>query len=211
MSTRRLSGPRLLLSAAILGVAMAGLAAGAAPGLAGDTAAVEKAEKPGDPTFARLFEEGVGFMREGRVHEAVVVFEAARKRQPKVPEVSVNLGFAHLAAKNFPAAEREFEQALIVSPQQANAYYGLALALEQQGDVELALGAMRTFLHLEKTETPFTRKGSAAIWEWEEELRVKREGTPTEIPPGSVGALDHQKVTSPEQLRKDYVPKEAAK
>lgn len=169
----------------------------------GPAAPAQQADKVTDPIFKKLFEDGVGFMREGRVHEAIVVFEAARKRQPNVPEVPANMGFAHLAAKNYPAAQREFERALEVSPRQINAYYGLAMAAEPQGDVELALGAIRTFLHFEPEGSPFWRKAAAAEWEWQEALRVKRGGDPIAIPPGSVGATDKKPVTTPEELRKD--------
>lgn len=208
MSTRRLLAA--FLAFAMIGVSLPAWAGEDGPAVVkppsvkiGETAPAVQAATVTDPTFKKLFEDGVGFMREGRVHEAIIVFDAARKRQPNVPEVSANMGFAHLAAKNYPAAQREFERALEVSPRQINAYYGLAMAVEPQGDLELALGAIRTFLHFEPEGTPFWRKASAAEWEWQEELRVKRGGEPTPIPPGSVGVLDHKPVTSPEQLRKD--------
>jgi len=175
--------------------------AGAAPAEEVPPAPAPEAKK--DATFERMFNEGLQLMRQGRAHEAIVVLEAARKRQPKVPEVSANLGFIHLGAKNYEAAQREFEQALIVSPQQVNAYWGLAMASEGLGDLDMALGAMRTFQHLEKEDSPFQRKADSAIWEWEEELRVKRGGKPMDIPEGAVGATDKKPVRSYDDLRKD--------
>ena len=38
--------------------------------------------------------------------------------------------------------------AMALNPSQANAYYGLALAHEAAGDLDLATGAMRSYLHL---------------------------------------------------------------
>jgi hypothetical protein len=90
-------------------------------------------------------------------------------------------------------------------PGQANAYYGLATALEAGGDLEGALGAMRTYVHLEAPDAPFLRKAAAAIWEWETRLRDKRAGTTMAIPPGAV-TLDGKKVTSPEQMLRDEHP-----
>jgi tetratricopeptide (TPR) repeat protein len=123
-----------------------------------------------------------------------------------VPEVSANMGFIHLSAKNYEAAQRDFERALTIDPRQVNAYWGFAMAMEAQGDLELALGAMRTYAHLDKEDSPFQRKAYAAIWEWEEQLRVKRGGEPTPIPPGAVGADDKKPVTTHEDLRKDVAP-----
>ena len=186
----------------ILPIVILTLLAGAAPAEeAPPVPAVEAAK--GDPAFERLFKEGVELMRQGRAHEALVVLEAARKRQPGVPEVPANMGFVHLAAKNYEAAQRNFEQALTVSSRQVNAYWGLAMAAHGQGDLELALGAMRTFEHLEKPDSPFSRKAAAAIWEWEEELIVKQGGKPLEIPEGAVGASDKKPVRTYDELRKD--------
>lgn len=164
-----------------------------------------------DQEFAKLFTNGVAYMREGRHHEAIIVFEAALRRQPGVPEVLVNLGYLHLARKDFKSAEAAFQGAIGLRPGQVNAYWGLALTLEGRGDLEAALGAMKTFQHLEPESSPFRRKADAAVWEWEEQLRLKREGKMLEIPPGSVSAVDKQPVTTPEQLRRDYVPPEGPK
>jgi hypothetical protein len=56
---------------------------------------------------------------------------------------------------------------MALRPEQANAYYGLAVALEALGDRPGALGAMRSFVHLAKEGDPWVPKARAALWEWQ--------------------------------------------
>lgn len=158
-----------------------------------------------DATFDRLFKEGVGFLQQGRTHEAIIVFEAANQLKPQMPEVPVNLGFAYLARGKHEIARRHFEAALELKPDQVNAYYGLGMALQQAGDVDAALGALRTFLHFEKETSPFWRKAAAAVWEMEDERRRKVEGASNDLPPGAVALPEKTPVRTYDEIRKDRV------
>jgi len=122
----------------------------------------------GEPTgFHAAFEAGIAHLRQGDAHSAAQAFETARRANPHAPEVYVNLGFAYLEL-NQPAASRAvFEQANTIAPGQVNAYFGLAEALDALGDVEGAMGAMRTYLHLAPGDDPFRRRAMSALWEWE--------------------------------------------
>lgn len=173
MDTLRLN-PLTLTAAVVIGVAAIGAAITALPGDAPAPAAPVAAEPAADDGFGRLFREGVEFLKQGRTHEAIIVFEAANQLKPHMPEVPVNLGFAYLARDKHDVARRHFEHALELKPDQANAYYGLASALDGLGDLEGALGSLRTFVHLEKGDTPFRAKAMAGIWELEEKLKAKR-------------------------------------
>lgn len=88
---------------------------------------------------------------------------------PDMPEAHVNMGFAMLGLERYAVARDFFESATVLRPQQANAYYGLAEALEALHDRAAARGAMRTFLHLSAPDAPFVAKAQAALWEWESE------------------------------------------
>ncbi|TXC65209.1 hypothetical protein FSC37_00885 [Piscinibacter aquaticus] len=82
-----------------------------------------------------------------------------------MPEAHANLGFALLGLQQPDAARVAFERAIAFRPAQANAYYGLALAQESLGDLELALGAMRSYLHLGRSESEdHQRRARAALW-----------------------------------------------
>jgi lipoprotein NlpI len=85
------------------------------------------------------------------------------------------MGFAMLGLKQPKLAHGFFENATRLRPDQANAYYGMALANEAAGDLELALGAMRSYLHLAQSEDEaHLRRARAALWEWETRLAEQR-------------------------------------
>ncbi len=126
--------------------------------------------RPLDFEFDRNFRAGVVRLREGRVHSALLAFEAARVIKPHQPEVLVNMGFAYLATGRFADARMNFERALQIRGGQVNAYYGLAGALRGVGDLEGALGAMNVFLHFAAPDHPFQTRAQAAVWELEAEL-----------------------------------------
>ena len=124
--------------------------------------------------FDASFKAGVTALQAGRPADAVEHFRKIHRIGPHVPQVQVNLGYAYLALKNFAAAERSFRAAIDLRPGQANAYYGWAESLEALGDLEAALGAMRTYIHLVPEGDPFKRKAMAAVWEWSGALKKRR-------------------------------------
>ncbi len=123
-----------------------------------------------DAHFEALFARGIAGLRAGKPDQAAAAFEAAQILNPRVPALHANLGFARLALGKINAAIESFETSTNLRPAQANAYFGLAEAWEKQGDLEQALGAMRTFVHLTPEDDPFRRRAFSAIWEWEQAL-----------------------------------------
>ncbi len=136
--------------------------------------------------FDQLFKDGVEHLRLGRAHEALVVLDAARRIRPHVPEIFVNLGFAHLDSGHYRESGEAFRKAIELHPMQDNAYYGLALSFEKLGDFEAALGAMRTFVHLTARDTIHFRRAQAAIREFE--IRLGRADRPL-IPENESGTM----------------------
>ena len=98
---------------------------------------------------------------------AVTALHRLLEIAPEVPEVHVNMGFALHGLSRYAAARDFFQGAIELRPQQTNAYYGLAIALEGLGDRPGALGAMRTFVHLAARDDPWLPKARAALWEWQ--------------------------------------------
>ena len=142
--------------------------------------------EPGE--FRAAFEAGVAHLRQGDAHAAAQAFETARRANPHAPEVYVNLGFAYLEL-NRPAASRAaFETAGAIAPGQVNAYFGLAEALDALGDVEGAMGAMRTYLHLAPGDDPFRRRAMSALWEWESRRDAGRAAASGAAEPGPTAA-----------------------
>jgi tetratricopeptide (TPR) repeat protein len=151
----------------------------AAPG-AGHRPAAPAAGPALGHAVAKHFERGVALLHAGQPLYAGVAFHEVLRLAPRLPEAHVNMGFALLAQQRPAAARDFFLTAIELRPAQTNAYYGLAVASEETGDMPGALGAMRTFVHLAPPQDPFVRKARAALWEWQ-----ARAGAP---PPGEHAA-----------------------
>lgn len=123
---------------------------------------------PPDPLQLR-FDAAVLLLHAKRFDEAVLLWHEVLRAAPRLPEAHVNLGYALLGLGRHADARAAFERATTLRPGQANAYYGLALAWEAGGDLAMATGAMRSYLHLARGEAePHLAKARAALWEWEQ-------------------------------------------
>lgn len=120
------------------------------------------------------FQQAVAMLHAKRYDYAITALHRVLELAPRMPEAYVNMGFALLGKKRYRAARDFFQAAIDLRPYQDNAYWGLAVALEGLGDLEGAVGAMRTFIHLApsdpRTES-FVRKARAALWEWGSRLK----------------------------------------
>ena len=99
---------------------------------------------------------------------AVTGFQRVLELAPDLPEAHVDMGYALLGLGRAKEALDSFDGATALRPDQANAYYGMALAYEASGDLATATGAMRSYLHLARNESEaHLRRARAALWEWE--------------------------------------------
>lgn len=129
---------------------------------------------------SRRFAQGVALLNAKQFEAAASELHRVLKLAPNMPEAHVNMGFAMLGVQQYPMARDFFNSAIEININQVNAYYGLAMSLEALGDVGGALGAMRAYVHLTKSDDPFVRKANSAIWEWEEDLKASRQVAGTE-------------------------------
>lgn len=113
------------------------------------------------------FQQGVVMLHAKRYEHAMTAFHRVLELDPAMPEAHVNMGFALIGLQRFVAARDFFTSAIELRRQQVNAYYGLALALDELQDRPGAIGAMRTFVHLSQQDDPYRRKALSALWEWE--------------------------------------------
>ena len=120
-----------------------------------------------DVEFERRFVQAVMMLHARQYEHALTALHRLLELRPEVPEVHVNMGYALLGLGRPGPAREFFEGATALRPGQLNAYYGLALSLERLGDVEGALGAMRTYVHLSALDDPYVDKARASIAEWE--------------------------------------------
>lgn len=188
---RRAPGVLLTLAAVLLGGAwISRLAPVHEAQPLGSGAASQAAPQPGlgptpltDAELRRRFDTAVLLLHAKQFELAADALARVLALAPRLPEAHVNLGFARLGLQQAGAARMAFETALDLKPEQANAYYGLAMSHEALGDFELARGAMRTYLHMARDEdAAHLRRARAALWEWEarraERAGVKRGSAP---------------------------------
>lgn len=113
------------------------------------------------------FRQAVIMLHAGKYDYAVTALHRVLELSPDMPEAHVNMGFALLGQGHPGVARNFFLGAIELRPRQANAYWGLAVSLEELCDLKGATGAMRTYLHLADVDDRFLGKARAAIWEWE--------------------------------------------
>jgi tetratricopeptide (TPR) repeat protein len=124
---------------------------------------------PHQAEVQRHFDQAVVMLHARQYEHAATALHHVLQLAPTLPEAHVNMGYAMLGLKRPQAARDFFDSATALKPDQANAYYGLALAWEAAGDLPMATGAMRSYLHLARAERPeHLSRARAALWEWEQ-------------------------------------------
>ncbi len=117
---------------------------------------------------ATRFREAVNLLHTRHYREAVVAWEDVIDLAPTLPEARVNLGYAHLGLGDAAKAEQAFRAALALRESQANAHYGLALALAAQGRRDAARAAMRRFLHYTGPQDPYLARAHELLKRWQQ-------------------------------------------
>ncbi|VAW83141.1 hypothetical protein MNBD_GAMMA16-441 [hydrothermal vent metagenome] len=117
------------------------------------------------------FDQAIVMLHAKQYDFAVTALHRVIELSPNMPEAHVNMGFAMLGLKRYKAAGDFFASAIRLKPYQGNAYWGLAVSLNELGDTEGALGAMRSYIHLAPPNDPYVRKARSALWEWESKLK----------------------------------------
>lgn len=139
--------------------------------------AAAHAQQARESEIDRRFRQAVIMLHARQFDHAATALHRVLELAPDMPEAHVNMGYAMLGLERYGVARDFFESATVLRPQQANAYYGLAVALDALRDRAGARGAMRTFIHLSAPDAPFVTKAKAALWEWES-------GNPVPMPGG---------------------------
>ncbi len=148
--------------------------------------------KAPDPKFAVHMDSAIKKEVDTRFKQAVVMLHAKKydhaitalsrtlKLAPKMPEAHVNMGFALIGLGEYKSAADHFNTAINLRPGQVNAYYGLSLSFKELGNIDGAVGAMRTYIHLAPSGDPYVGKARALLTELEvglaEERRKFQEG-----------------------------------
>ena len=140
-------------------------------------------EKNIDSDLEQLFATAVRHMQQRQYQQALNLWHRALLTAPDIPEIKVNMGFSLYELGEYATARDFFINAMEQNAYQANAYYGLAITSEKMDDLEGALGAMRSYIHLAAggQDEKFVRLARSALWEWEARLGENSK------PPNSTG------------------------
>lgn len=106
---------------------------------------------------------------------------------PQDAKAHLLMGLALEGQEQFALARQYYEAAIDRDLMMADAYFGYATSSESMGDLESALGGMRSFLHVQKDNDPYrlrVAQARSAIWEWESKLGRGPWGPTKGIPPG---------------------------
>ena len=117
----------------------------------------------GDELSTR-FEQAAYMLHARQYENAITALHRVIELDPRMPEAYVNMGYALLGLKRNKAARDFFKTAINLNPYQGNAYWGLAVTLENDGDLPEALGAMRIYIHLAKPGDPYVRRALSPLW-----------------------------------------------
>lgn len=128
------------------------------------------ARQLGKAEIETRFQQGVVMLHAKQYEYALAAFQRVLKLDPEMPEAHVNMGYALLGLERYSDAAEAFDKATLLRPNQANAYWGLAIALERSGNLRGARDPMMTFVHLTKPGDPYRDKALATLAEWEKKI-----------------------------------------
>lgn len=144
----------------------------------GTVSRIEHQKQMKEAEIRDRFQQATVMLHAKQYEHAATALHRVLALSPRLTEAHVNMGFALIGLNRARDARSFFLGAIDLNPQQANAYYGLAIAEEMDGNFDAALGGMRTFLHLSRPDDPYRDKARAAIWEWEAQLGRHRPQLP---------------------------------
>lgn len=130
-------------------------------------------------------------LKAGKADEAAHSLLKATHLAPDDAEAFLLMGDVMMQRQRFGEAREYYESAIDRDRLRAEAYFGHASASEAMGDLESALGGMRSYLHVVDDKDPFRLKvaqARSAIWEWESKLGRGPWGPTQGIPPGFTAA-----------------------
>ncbi len=130
----------------------------------------------GGPGQGKLhFDSGISNLYEKKYDAAIEEFEQSLKYNPHSPSTLNNIGFAYFDKGDMDSAIEYHARALETEPGFANAYYGLALALESRGSTEGAIMNWKEFLGRSEPGSKWAQKAEAHIEALEKGAKQKAE------------------------------------
>lgn len=115
----------------------------------------------------KQFQQSVILLQEKKFDEAITALHRVLQLAPTMPEASANMGYALLGLKRYAASRDFFMASIQLNKNQANAYYGLAMAHDGLHDLPEAISTMRIYQHLVPADDVFRQRADAILKAWE--------------------------------------------
>lgn len=112
------------------------------------------------------FKQAAAMLHIKQYQYAATALQRVLELAPKLPEAHVNMGYAMLGMGRHVEALDFFNEAIKLKADQANAYYGLALASYNTGEITAAIEALNRFIQLSRPDDPYQDKARAVLLEW---------------------------------------------
>lgn len=144
-------------------------------------------QDPASADARQLFGEARSLIKNKQYDDAIRLLDNARPQLQQYTEAYLVLGKALEGRREYAVARDFYVAATARDPYLADAYWGIATTSERLGELDSALGAMRTYLHTEPDGDPQRLRiaqARSAIWEWESKLGRGPWGPTKGIPPG---------------------------
>jgi tetratricopeptide (TPR) repeat protein len=139
----------------------------------------------------QLIGEARGLVKKNQYNAAIGLLEQARPQLQAYAQAYLVLGEALEGRGDYVVARDFYVAALDRDLSLSDAYWGVATTSERLGELDSAIGAMRSYLHTEKDPDPKRlriNQARSAIWEWESKLGRGPWGPTKGIPPGFAAA-----------------------
>jgi len=149
------------------------------------------APNPEAGTAQQVLGAARGLLKKQQYNEAIKLLEQARPQLQPYAQAYLLLGKALEGRRDYAVARDFYVAALDRDPYLSDAYWGVATSSERLGELDSAIGAMRSYLHTERDPDPQRlriNQARSAIWEWESKLERGPWGPTKGIPPGFTAA-----------------------
>jgi len=134
------------------------------------SAAIER----GDSPSLAYMNMGTLYLDQGNIDEALRLFNLSIEADPRNAVAIVNAGFSYADKGDYKRAAELHKRASAINPYYANAYYGLAIAMEGMGRTGEAIAGWQRYLDTGPKTGPWRERALANI----ERLR-RRGGNPS--------------------------------
>ncbi|NMG31975.1 tetratricopeptide repeat protein [Aromatoleum evansii] len=160
---------------------------GSSPARAEESPATQDKHDHLPPPARHALKTAEGQIEAKHFNEAIATLNRQRPALKNEPQALLLLARALEGNRDHAAARDFYTAALDRDPLLAGAYWGVATTSEALGDLTAAVGAMRSYLHVEPDKDPDRlqiAQARSALWEWEARLGRGPWGPTKGIPPG---------------------------